>query len=269
MSRPIDPMALDFLCAADPAEFARQRLGYTPDPWQVRFLTSTSPRVIALCSRQVGKTHTAAVKALHVAVYEPGSLVLMIAPSLRQSKELFSKTHAFMKQLEPVEALEEENKLSAVLRNGSRIIALPGDNSATIRGFSAPRLIIEDEAAFVKDEVHTALRPMLAASRGGQLFLMSTPRGRRGHFFDSWQNGGGSWDRISITADQCSRITPEFLQSELDALGEWRFRQEYRCEFVESEDNLFRYDLIEAALTDDVAPLFSGSELISIAGGLA
>src|ERR1035437_4701637 len=66
---------------------------------------------------------------------------------------------------------------------GSRICSLPGDPK-TIRGFSAPALILEDEAAFVDDELFAAIKPMLAVSRG-QLILMSTPFGRRGHFFDT------------------------------------------------------------------------------------
>jgi hypothetical protein len=56
----------------------------------------------------------------------PG-LVLCVSPSLRQSRELFAKVIAFLKALEPVEPLEEDNKSSCELRNGSRIVSLPGD----------------------------------------------------------------------------------------------------------------------------------------------
>ena len=55
-----------------------------------------------------------------------------------------------MGSIEPHEKLEEANKLSIRLaRTGSRIVALPGHDPKTIRGFSAPRLIVVDEAAFV------------------------------------------------------------------------------------------------------------------------
>ncbi len=69
--------------------------------------------------------------------------------------------------------LEEDNRLSFTLSNGSRVVSLPG-TSETVRGFSAPRLVIEDEAAFVEDGVYGAVRPMLAVS-SGRLILMSTP----------------------------------------------------------------------------------------------
>ena len=64
--------------------------------------------------------------------------------------------------------------------------ALPGDGD-TIRGFSSPALIIEDEGSYVSDGLYRAIRPMLAVS-AGRLILLGTPNGRRGHFFESWQS---------------------------------------------------------------------------------
>ena len=83
--------------------------------------------------------------------------------------------------------LEEDNKTSFELANGSRVVCLPG-TAETVRGFSAPALIIEDEAAFVDDAFNRAVRPMLAVSNG-RLILMSTPNGQRGHFFEAWDKG--------------------------------------------------------------------------------
>jgi hypothetical protein len=82
---------------------------------------------------------------------EPGrcpGLVLLVSPSLRQSRELFGKVIGFLKRLEPVEQLEEDNKSSCTLANGARMVSLPGDPD-TVRGFSAPKPIIKDEAAYI------------------------------------------------------------------------------------------------------------------------
>ncbi len=133
-------------------------------------------------------------------------------------------------------------------------VSLPGTGE-TVRGFSAPRLVIEDEAAFVDDAVYGAVRPMLAVS-GGRLILMSTPHGKRGHFFEAWRDGGAEWLKTEVTALQCPRITDEFLEQERQALGDLWFRQEYGCEFLETIDQLFRLEDIERALSDDVEPLF-------------
>jgi len=61
----------------------------------------------------------------------------------------------------------KDNDTELELANGSQLIALPGDNDANIRGYSAPRLVCIDEASRVADSVYAALRPMLAASPSG------------------------------------------------------------------------------------------------------
>jgi hypothetical protein len=167
---------------------------------------------------------------------------------LRQSKELFCKVTRFLKSLEPVEPLEEDNRCSCELANGARIVSLPGD-PATVRGFSAPRLIIKDEAAYVADDMQAALDPMLAVS-GGRLVEMSSPAGRRGHFFENWQHGEGA-ERIRITGRDCARISTEFLEQQRRKLGPLLFAQEYECEFIDAASSAFSSEMIELALVDD------------------
>ena len=53
-----------------------------------------APQIILNIGRQVGKSTVIAVLALHTCLYEPGSLVIVIAPSERQSQELFTN-HEF------------------------------------------------------------------------------------------------------------------------------------------------------------------------------
>jgi hypothetical protein len=146
----------------------------------------------------------------------------------------------------------EENKLSLQLENGSRIVSLPG-SEGTVRGYSSVNLIIEDEAARVSDDLYRALRPMLAVS-GGSIILMSTPFGKRGHFFREWEDGE-NWKRIKISADECPRITKEFLDAERKSLGDFWFRQEYMSEFGENEENVFSHTLIMEAIDDQIRPL--------------
>jgi hypothetical protein len=223
-------------------------------------LRSNERQIILNCSRQSGKSTCTAVLAVHRAIFSPGALILLISPSLRQSKELFAKVVAFLKSVQPSVTLDEDNKSSATLSNGSRIVSLPGDER-TIRGYSSPNLILCDEAAFTTDELFTSIKPMLAVSRG-QLILMSTPFGRRGFFFEVWQSGGEVWKRISVPASSCPRISAAFLKQELESMSEWRFRQEYSCEFVETTDQVFSYDVIRAMFDPDVRPLFSHEEVM-------
>jgi len=202
------------------------------------------------CGRQVGKSTVVAALALHTALYSPGGLILVIAPSQRQSRELFIKIHGFLTRLEPGEPLEEETKLSLQLRNGSRVVTLPGDNPRTVRGYSAPALIIEDEAAFVADETYDALIPMLAATATGRLVLMSTPYVAAGHFYSIWHNGSDEWERFEHPTTECVRVDPAWLEARRkeDPL---RYDREYLCRFGNPEDALFSAEMLDAMVRTD------------------
>ena len=208
-------LADDLTLALDRAEFART-LGLEPDPWQEKLLRSSSDRVLLNCCRQSGKSTMSGVIALHRALYHPRSLILCLAPALRQSQELFGKVLGFYRDLgRPIPA-QAERKLSLELENGSRIVTLPGTDK-TIRGFSGASLLIVDEASRVTDELYFAVRPMLAVSGGG-LMMLTTPQGKRGVFYEEWTGGRGSWERYEVPAEECPRITPEFLEEEREAL---------------------------------------------------
>jgi hypothetical protein len=138
-------LAEDLKLALDRVSFVRA-LGLKPDPWQEVLLRSISERVLLNCCRQSGKSTMSGIIALHRALYRPGSLILCLAPALRQSQELFGKVLGFYRDLgRPIPA-QAERKLSLELENDSRIVTLPGSEK-TIRGFSGAALLIVDEAA--------------------------------------------------------------------------------------------------------------------------
>lgn len=225
-----------------------EELGLDPDPWQRHVLRSRDERLLMLCCRQAGKSTTTAVLALATALYEPGSLILLLSPSLRQSGELFKKLAAFYDDLgKPVEATQE-TALSLSLANGSRIISLPGAPD-TIRGFSGVRLLVIDEAAMTSDDLFVAVSPMLAVSRG-RLVCLSTPLGKRGWFYEAWESDDRLWKRIKATAEECPRIDPEFLEQQKTILGERAFRQEYLCSFEEMIGQYFSSESIGRMFED-------------------
>jgi hypothetical protein len=215
-------------------------------------LRSTAKRGILNCSRQWGKSTVTAAKAVHRAYTRPGSLVLVASPSERQSAEFLRKVKGQIRHLGIRPRGDGDNKTSVLLPNDSRIVGLPG-TEATVRGFSAVSLILIDEAAMVEDEMYKSLRPMLAVGNG-DLWLMSTPRGQRGFFYEAWR-GGGEWMRLSVKATECERITQEFLERERAALGEAWFAQEYLCEFAEGGTEYFARSLVEDALDDSIEEL--------------
>ena len=247
-------IAQDLALGLDAVQFAI-RAGVTPDAWQAELLRTDAQEMILLCSRQTGKSTVSSVLAVHEANYGPPAPTLVLSPSLRQSKELHRKIRERCQVLgRETLAIETETTLEIEFANGARIICLPGKEE-TVRGFSGVRLLVVDEASRVSDLLYNAIRPMLAVS-GGRIILLSTPFGKRGFFYREWTDGGPNWHRVKITADKCPRIDPEWLAQERMRIGDWWYRQEYGCEFIDTDDQYFRSEDIDAALDPAVAPLF-------------
>ncbi len=246
-------LGADLRHALDPVSWAEEALGLELDGWQAEVLRSQGKRDLLNVTRQGGKSTVAAALALHAALYRASSLTLLVSPSLRQSGELFRKLLELRDKLPVQPELLEDNRLSMSVKSGGRVVSLPG-SEATIRGYSGATLIIEDEAARVDDALYMAVRPMLATS-GGRLILMSTPFGKRGHYWEAWDQGK-TWRRVEVPATRCPRISREFLEEERLAMPAFWFEAEYMCQFLESSDTFFPYDLVEAALRDDIQPLY-------------
>ena len=240
--------------AFNPAQFVSAKLGFTPDENQMRMLQCGAKRGILNCTRQWGKSTISAAMAVHQAYCRDRSLVIVVSPSARQSGEFVRKAQDFVSRLGLRIRGDGRNEISLLFPNGSRIVGLPGSES-TVRGFSAVSLMLIDEASRVPDQLYKAVRPFLAVG-GGSLWLLSTPFGKRGFFYEEWTNGGARWERLEVPATQCPRIPKEFLDEERESMGEATFRQEYLCEFGDTSASLFSREVIERAFSKDVKPLF-------------
>jgi hypothetical protein len=245
-------MATDLHRCLDPVQLAIDA-GIEPDPWQAKLLRERPRRCLLLCSRQSGKTEVAIHLGLWTCMYEPGSLVLIVSPSQRQSQEVFRRLMLAHAKLQGVPELTQESALRAQFANGSRVIALPGSERTT-RGYAGAKLIILDEAARVDDDLLAALRPTMAVV-GGSLIMLSTPFGKRGEFYRAWTEGEG-WTRVRVPASQCPRLSKEFLAEERRELGVMRFSEEYELAFLEPDESVFPTAIIDRAFTTDVRPLW-------------
>jgi hypothetical protein len=225
-------------------------LGFEADELQARVLRNIAKRGILNCTRQWGKSTVAAIAALHRAWFREEALVVVASPTERQSGEFLKKAAGLVKKMGVRVRGDGTNTLSLVLPNGSRIVGLPG-TERTVRGFSAVSLLVIDEAARVEDAMYQALRPMLAVS-DGDLWMLSTPNGRRGFFYENWAEGGDEWERVAVTAAECPRISASFLEEERRRQGSDWVRQEYFCEFIEDGSQMFARDLVRGALDEGV-----------------
>ena len=259
--------------AADPVMWAKCTQEFTPDAWQAEFLHSKSLDIIINCSRQTGKTRMAGTKAAHFARYLPKSVILIASHTQKQATFVQQWVTRATQQAQPsaAEALKwrrirevdveeidpvtgggkivRRSVLSLELANGSVVESVPA-SSDTVRGYS-PHLIIVDEAAYVPDDVYDAIRPM-RAEHPVQLVLLSSAGFKQGFFYREWIGDDPDWQRIQVLADDCPRITPEFLAKERTKMtSEDMFLREYYCKFMEREGGIFPEDQINDMFIHD------------------
>jgi hypothetical protein len=239
----------------DPASLFRDVVG-EPDEWQAKALRSPSKRQLYLAARQSGKSSVAAVKALHKAMYEPGSLVLLVSPSLPQSQEIFRKCVTGYRDLGKPMGVAGESALRLELGNKSRIISLPGSQNTNV-GYSCDLLVI-DEAARTASELVESMLPTTTVT-GGSVVALTTPAGARGWFHALWTQAGVDdvWERFLVPADLCPRITEDDLAEARFNRGERHVRQEYFCSFEADEEAFFVPDDLARSLQNaDDSPLW-------------
>jgi hypothetical protein len=239
--------------ALDPSEILR-RAGLVPDPWQVAFLRSRHERCLICAARQVGKSTTVAATALHEALFRPDAVVLMVAPSQRQSELLLAKAREPVRSLPASMQPVRRSRTELAFANGSRIIALPGV-AATIRGYTADLILIDEAAQMDGEELLVALRPMLDISRG-RLIGLSTPNGRRGWFYQAWQSEE-PWHRVQVAATDCPRHSADSLAAQQRQMTPAAFASEYLCQFVDGLNSVYTEADITAALDPTLEPLYA------------
>ena len=75
-------------------------------------------------------------------------------------------------------------------------------------------------------------------------------------FFESWHAGDQDWTRYRVSADECPRLSKEFLDGELKALGPLAYSEEYQLEFRDNALAVFSGHLIERAFCPEVRALW-------------
>lgn len=256
-----------------------QSIGWKTFEWQESVLRDKSTRICINGARQAGKSTIISARACHMAKYKPGSLTVILAPTQNQSKEDMLKIRAFYSMDQSFPERKKANDQELVLANGSRVLILTASDEAA-RGFSNPDLIIFDEASRVDQVVFDAVRPMITNNDRAVIVEISTPNGKKGFFYSHFNSDRWSryevrcpWDYIATdNLPQLRRTkyngTPginfyfsprhfnendqmDVILGGINGMGmdSRTYRQEYCCEFVEAQAQVFSNDLIEALFT--------------------
>lgn len=229
----------------DPALWVRSVVRVEPAPWQSDFLRAPlGASILALTARQVGKTTTAAWAIAHYMLFTPGGLSVISCPSQRQSAEAVRRVRETLQKVGA--EFKVDNVYGLELKNGSRVLALPGSDDS-IRGLTVDGWIIADEAARLGTDLISALRPMRARRPQARFAMLSTAWSRTDPFWRAWADEDPSWLRLKATADIAGLYAQEYLEQERRALGEQNYNREYLGIPCGAHASLFTWDLYERA----------------------
>lgn len=218
---------------------AEGRIPFDPYPYQAAILDDRSPRRLILKARQTGISNTVAIEALHAALTTPDTTALFVSRNQDAARELIRYCQHTLSGLQtPQPALTLENQSSLAWANGSRIISLPS-NPSTGRGVAAQRVYLDEFAFCAYDQlIYESIVPTL--SHGGQLTVLSTPKGRANMFFRLWSGlEGGAWSRHEIPWQACPRYTAAWAAELRGSMTRQAWAQEYDCDFIASGDAVF------------------------------
>lgn len=277
-------------------------LDFHPFAWQKTFLRDPASWKLLLCGRQSGKSTIISLATCHKAKYQPGSLSVVIAPDKNQSGLDMDKIRAFLRHDPTYPDVLKDNDDELKFDNGSSIRVVTATDRGA-RGYSAPDVLIFDEAAQIGDEVLGAALPMVTNSAPGyEVVFLSTPHGQSGGFYQAATGGaveeleGMDWHRYKVVSPwnpdedgmhlHRDPRTPEELMAEyvakgwvggwyspthenyalqekiLRQIGTMLYLQEYRCEFVAADDDVFDPEDVDSLMDA------SGIDAGDVTGGL-
>lgn len=224
-------------------------------------------RVIALISRQMGKTQTISMFLLWYAMFHKDKTIVIASKNNSHAMEIMDRIRFAYEEVPHwlKAGCRYYNKHNIEFDNGSRIKS-EATTEKTGRGLAISKLYL-DELAFINPRIQTAMWRSLAPtlSTGGEAIISSTPNGDTDLFATLWRNANASEvdengpDAITeIPAEEMAKkqddgtpvttFKPVFfpwsrhpdrgqaylrqMQAELGPIG---FRQEVLCEFISSD----------------------------------
>lgn len=259
------------LIVGDVVEFCLVYLHFKPYAYQEKFLRDNNQFVLARWSRQSGKSHTIAALCLYLVLSQSHRRVVILAPSLRQSRRMIAKISFFLSGMETNFLSGRPYKTRLEFINGSSIEALP-NSPETVRGITAD-LVLVDELSFVlnDEDLYDAVVYMLGTTNG-RFIAASTPGSRDSLFYKMCTDDKkfGNFSRHHVNWKEALEPNGPLKKQILDAIraqmveDPWRWQREMEAEFAVDEDAYFSYALIEKCV-DPRLEFWDDKDLIGVA----
>ena len=256
-------------CARKPSLFSKLFLGHELFDYNVRYVDCQDRFIVYRSGRQVGKTMSTAVKAVHFAFFAPLMLktvkndctIVIAAPTQNQATIMFDRIRSLVINSEFLKGYIVRNTQSELWVNFldntgmTKIITrATGETGIGLRGYS-PHVIIADECSFIKTDILRAFLPSGMATQA-KVWLTSTPFSKSGYFYEACMNSKpnnptGMWTEFHVKSLDNPLIAedPQFI-NEIKRLTKEEYVQEVEGEFLDIGNNLIPNSLIMEALSD-------------------
>jgi len=200
--------------------------------------------VICKFPRQTGKSTCVISYLLHYVLFTPDVRVGILANKQATARELLHRLKLAYENL-PMwlqQGVEEWNKSTIELENGSKIIASATSSSA-VRGGSF-NMIFLDEFAYVPhgvaEEFFSSVYPTISSGQSTKVLIVSTPKGLN-MFYKMWvdaEKGRNSYVPVEVHWSAVPGRDEVWRQETINNTSEEQFQVEFGCDFVGSVNTL-------------------------------
>ena len=253
-----------------PGRSSRKGSSAASDVYQRQQYVDCKERFIVYRSgRQVGKTMSTAVKAIHFAFFAPLMLktvkhectIVIAAPTQNQAGIMFDRIRSLVMKNDFLKGYVVRNTQTELWVNFldntgmSKIVTrATGETGTTLRGYS-PHCIIADECSFIKTDILKAFLPSGMATQA-RVWLTSTPFSKSGYFFEACMNSrpskpDGLWKEFHVKSTDNPLVAedPTFID-EIKRLTREEYVQEVEGEFLDIGNALIPHILLKEAVRD-------------------
>lgn len=213
--------------------------------------------------RQCGKSTTTRGFILWYAMFHADKVIAILANKLNLAQEQLQQlrdSYAMLPMwMQP--GVKQWNKRAIQFVHGTRVICA-ATSADGIRGM-AINLLYLDEFAFVPSHISSdfiaSVFPTISSGKTTKVIITSTPNGMN-HFFDMWEDavypdeyeedadgfaiGSSGYVKSEISWNAVPGRDEKWAAAERAKIGEIRFNQEYKCEFLGSVATLIDHNFL-------------------------
>lgn len=198
-------------------------------------------RFKVICAgRRWGKSTLAIASALTVMGEKPGAIVVIVAPTYQQAKDIYWRDPLKLPTMIPQDFIKKKNdsELYLQLKNGSYLYLRGSDRPDTLRGMRFDYAVLDEYAQMKPNVWEEIIQPALLDSKGSAMFI-STPYGYD-KFYKLWLLGQtekskdgkeNDWKSWRFTSYDNPKNDPADLNKWKADYDDDTFAQEFLAEF--------------------------------------